>query len=54
MGAPRHTAAYTRNIGDKVKRGLEIAGTLKGMYDIGSTIYHGVRIAAPVIAGLML
>lgn len=54
MGATRHSATYARSFGNKVKQGLEIAGTLKGMYDIGSTIYHGVRIAAPVIAGLML
>jgi len=54
MGAPRQSADYTRRIGDKVKQGLKIAGTLKGMYDIGSTIYQGARIAAPVIAGLML
>ena len=53
MGAPRHSADYTRRIGDKVQQGLKIAGTLKGMYDIGSTIYKGVQIAAPIVAGLM-
>lgn len=54
MGAPRHAADYTRRIGDKVQQGLKIAGTLKGMYDIGNTIYKGVQFAAPIVAGLML
>jgi hypothetical protein len=54
MGAPRHSPDYTRRIGDKVQPFLKIAGTLKGMYDIGSTIYKGVQIAAPIVAALML
>ena len=44
----------THSIGNKVRHGLEIAGTLKGMYDIGSTVYKGVALAAPIIAGLMI
>ena len=54
MGAPRITADHTRNFGNMVKQGLKIAGTLKSMYDIGSTIYKGVQFAAPIVAGLML
>ena len=54
MGAPRITADHTRHFGNKLKQGLKIAGTLKSMYDIGSTIYKGVQFAAPIVAGLML
>ena len=54
MGAPRITSDHTRHFGDKVKQGLKIAGTLKSMYDIGSTIYKGVQFAAPIVACLML
>ena len=54
MGAPRQSADYTRRIGDKVQQGLKIAGTLKSMYELGRTIYKGVQIAAPIVAGLML
>jgi hypothetical protein len=44
----------SNTIGHKVRQGLEIAGTLKGMYDLGSTLYRGAQFAAPLIAGLML
>ena len=55
MGAPFKTKpSTTHSIGNKVRQGLETAGTLKGMYDIGSTVYKGVAFAAPIIAGLML
>ena len=53
MGLPTR-AKPANTIGHKVRQGLEIAGTLKGMYDLGSTVYRGVQIAAPLIAGLML
>lgn len=42
------------SLGQKVKQGLELAGTLKGMYDLGSTVYRGAQIAAPLLAGLLL
>ena len=54
MGAPRITADQKRHFGNKVKQGLKIAGTLKSMYDIGSTIYKGIQFAARIVAGLML
>ena len=54
MGAPRQYADYNRRIGHKIQQGLEIAGTLKSMYELGSTIYKGVQIAAPIVAGMML
>ncbi len=53
MGAHRAKPDYARHFGDKLRQGIKIAGALKGMYDIGSTIYKGVQIAAPLIAGLL-
>jgi hypothetical protein len=38
------------SIGEKVKTGAEIAGALKSIYDVGSTIYRGIQAAAPVAA----
>jgi len=54
MGLSHSFKKSTASIGSKVRQGLEIAGTLKGMYDIGSTIYKGARFAAPLVAGLLL
>ena len=52
MGSPHSFKKSTSAIGTKIRQGLEVAGTLKGMYDIGSTLYKGARIAAPLISGL--
>ena len=38
------------SIGNKVKTGAQIAGTIKGIWDLGKTIYTGVRTIAPMIA----
>jgi len=53
MGAPAQHKSTAHAIGHKVRQGLEIAGTLKGMYDIGSTIYKGARIVAPLLGGFL-
>ena len=49
----QHKSAL-HSIGNKVRQGIEVAGTLKGIYDIGSAVYKGVKFAAPIVAGLML
>ena len=36
-----------------VEQGLKLYGTLKGVYDIGRSVYQGVQVAAPIIAGLL-
>jgi hypothetical protein len=54
MAAPAQHKSTAYSIGNKVRQGVEIAGTLKGMYDIGSTIYRGARIVAPLLSGLLL
>ena len=54
MGSPHSFKKSTTAIGSKIRQGLEVAGTIKGIYDIGTTIYKGARIAAPLIAGPFL
>ena len=34
-----------QNIGSKVKDVAELAGTLKGLYDLGKLAYSGVQVA---------
>ena len=41
------------NIGQKVKTGAEIVGTLKGIYDTGKMLYSGYKFAAPIVAALL-
>ena len=36
-----------------VDQGLKIYGTLKGAYQVGSAIYRGAQVVAPIIAGLL-
>ena len=36
-----------------VEQGLKLYGTLKGVYDIGRSVYQGVQVAEPIIAGLL-
>ena len=38
------------SIGQKVKTCLEIAGTVKGIYDIGRSIYGAYQVARPALA----
>jgi len=54
MAASAQHKSTAHAIGHKVRQGMEVAGTLKGLYDIGTTVYKGVKFAAPLIAGLML
>lgn len=37
------------NIGQKVKTAGEIAGTLKGIYDVGKSIYTGIQTIRPLV-----
>ena len=36
-----------------VETGLKIYGTLKGVYNVGKSIYTAAQVAAPIIAGLL-
>lgn len=44
------------NIGSKIKNVAEIAGAVKGIYDVGKMLYNGVRTIGPVAStvGLLL
>ena len=45
----------SESFGTKVKNIAETIGHLKGMYDIGKSIYSGVQVAAPyILEGLAL
>lgn len=43
----------SRSIGHRLKQGLEVAGTLKGIYDLGSTMYKVGKVVAPIMAALI-
>ena len=36
------------NIGQQVTTGLEVVGTLKGIYDAGKVIYGAARVVGPM------
>ena len=42
------------NVGQKVKNAAEIAGAVKGVWDVGRMIYGGFQVAAPWIEAAML
>ena len=42
------------HVGQKVKQAAEIAGAVKGVWDIGRGIYSGFQVAAPYIEAAML
>ena len=41
-----NSKSFMHGLGNKVKQAAEIAGTIKGIWDTGKTIYHAV---APII-----
>ena len=44
-----HTPNFWENIGNKVRSGAEVAGAIKGIWDVGKAVYHGAQVAAPII-----
>jgi hypothetical protein len=46
----RSKPSLVARIGEKVRNAAEIAGALKGIYDIGRTIYTVGRTVAPYVA----
>ena len=42
------------NVGQKVKNAAEIAGTVKGIWDVGKMIYSGFQVAAPYLEMAMM
>jgi hypothetical protein len=52
----RPKQSFLSNIGNKVKQAAEIAGAVKGIYDVGRMIYQGVQTLGPAVAsaGILL
>ena len=48
----RQKTSFTQGIGTKIRTGAEIAGAIKSIWDVGNTIYSGIRAAAPVIGAI--
>jgi hypothetical protein len=49
---PEHVG-FLEGLGQKAKHVAEIAGTVKGIWDVGKTVYSGIQTAAPYIEALM-
>ena len=45
-----HFNMNMKSLGGKVKNVIEFGSTLKGIWDVGRTIYTGIQTAAPYIA----
>ena len=39
---------FWENVGQKLKTTAEVAGALKGIWDVGKTVYGGIRAIAPL------
>lgn len=46
----RAKPSFMSNIGSKVKQAAEIAGAMKGIYDVGRMAYHALRTVGPAVA----
>ncbi len=49
---PKHYQSKFSNFVGKVKTGAEIAGAVKSIWDVGTTIYSGMRAAAPIVGAI--
>ena len=47
------STGFWHNLGQKLKTTAEVAGAMKGIWDVGKTIYGGVQALAP-LAGAAL
>ena len=49
VNVKRRESNWIQNLGDKVRQGAEIAGTVKGIWDTGKMVYGGIQTIAPYI-----
>ncbi len=42
------------SVGQKVKNAVELAGAVKGVWDVGKMVYSGFQVAAPYLEAAML
>ena len=47
----QHRSTFSNFVG-KIKTGAEVAGVVKSIWDVGSTIYSGIRAAAPIVGAI--
>ena len=52
MGWLNNTSKFRLGVGEKVKNVGQVVGTLKGLYDVGKTIYGVAKAVAPIAATL--
>ena len=52
----RQRPSFISDIGNKIRTVAEVAGTAKGLYDMGKWAYAGMRALGPMVgtAGLLL
>jgi len=48
-----HKTSWLSDIGNKVKGAVEVAGAVKGLYDVGRAVYHGAQVIAPMVAAVL-
>ena len=46
-----HRTSWIADIGNKVKYAAEVVGAAKGLYDVGRSLYHGMQVIGPAVAG---
>lgn len=46
----RAKPSFMSSVGNKVKQVAEIAGAMKGIYDVGRMAYHALRTVGPAVA----
>ena len=44
---------FLEDVGNKVRQGIEIAGTAKGLYEAGKFLYHTGRAIAPYVGSAL-
>jgi len=50
----KRSPSMLESIGQKVKNGIEFAGAVKGIYDVGKVVYSGFVAAAAYLEAAML
>ena len=50
---PSHVGLL-ENVGQKIKSAAELAGAVKGAWDVGKMIYSGFQVAAPYLEMAMV
>ena len=49
----KNTSKFLHGVGEKVKNVGQVVGALKGLYDVGKTIYGVAKTVGPIAAALI-